>query len=113
MGVNEKMLPNHNYLIIVKPNDHVIAFEELTSVPEANRLNEIIGGYFEMVPFLTKFMGRKCVAFSDTDGKQKRLPFNIIAQEIWQESVGRPITNDYLCGTIVIIVGSTSFLSLL
>jgi hypothetical protein len=107
-------LPHKNYMFIINPEDMVISGEELTEVPDYKKINAALnGGDMEMVPFLNRFMRRYCVAFSDADGKRKGLKYNVIAQEIWEDAVGRPITNDYLVGPIVIIVGSPSFLALL
>jgi hypothetical protein len=103
-----------NYMFIIHPGDIVIAGEELTEIPKLEKLKAgLNGGYMELVPFLNKFMGRYCVAFCDEDGKRKGLRPNELAQEIWEEAIGRPILNDHLVGPIVIIVGSLSFLSLL
>jgi hypothetical protein len=39
------------------------------------------------------------------------LPRNHYAQKLWENAFGKPITNDYLVGTIAIIAGPQSFLS--
>jgi hypothetical protein len=104
--------PSGNWIYTIIPN--------LLTIPEGKRLNTIPkfneiksglnGGLLELVPRLNTFYGRNCVAFCDEEGKMKGLPYNMLAQTLWEQSLGRPILEDHLVGPIVIIVGSQSFL---
>jgi hypothetical protein len=101
-----------NYIFIIKPDDMVLSGEEIYSTEIYEKVKAgLDGGYLETVPYLNKFMGRSCIAFCDENGKSKGLKPNLLAQEIWQESYGRLITEDHLVGNIVLIVAPRSFLS--
>ena len=102
------------YLISVYPDGRVRK-EAITQAPELGLLNAIVGGPIELVPFFTSYGGNSCVAFCNEHGKlpPKILPLNVHAQVLWEKAVGRRITEDYLVGTIAIIVGPQSFLGTL
>jgi hypothetical protein len=103
---------NKNYMVIIKP-DIMEPFyvEELIEVPDYIKLKKGLNdGMLEIVPFLSTFQGRHCVAFCDEEGKLKGLRFNATAHHLWERAVGKPINIDHLVGPIVIIVGSKEFL---
>jgi hypothetical protein len=98
-----------NYLITVHP-DGKIEEEELIKVPNLGQLQRIVGGYIELIPYFSTYEGRTCIAFCNENGKPKGLPANRPAQELWEIACSRLITNDYLVGSIAIIVGPPEFL---
>jgi hypothetical protein len=103
--------PTGNYMYIITPKDTTYAEGKVLIVqPTVDMLMFGVGGYFEVVPRFTKFGGRSCVAFCNTDGKQMGLLQNHLAQILWEENVGRIINEDYLVGNIVIIVAEPSFM---
>jgi Domain of unknown function (DUF3846) len=115
MVSNRYTMPSADkYLISVSP-DGRIRKEAIEKAPDFKVLNKIVGGYIELIPYFTKYDGHPCVAFCNEEGKlpHHKLPFNKFAQGLWEKAVGRPITEDYLVGTIAIITGSQTFLSTL
>jgi Domain of unknown function (DUF3846) len=99
------------YLISIHP-DGRIRKEAIDKAPDHTVLNKIVGGYIELIPYFTKYDGSSCVAFCNEEGKlpHLKLPPNKFAQALWERAVGRPITEDYLVGSIAIIVGPEKFL---
>ena len=106
------MLPQADkYLISVSPEGH-IRKEGINKPPPLEVIQKIVGGYFELVPYFTKYDGSACLAFCNENGKLQHvnLPYNRFAHALWEKAVGRPITEDHLVGTIAIIVGPEKFL---
>ena len=85
--------------------------ENIKKPPGHEQLHKIVDGYIELIPYFTKYDNQPCVAFCDEDGKRKGKPLNIPAQILWNHAMGRRITENYLVGTIAIIVGPQSFLN--
>lgn len=104
-------MKNDNYMLIIKPNSAEIERIDLISPEFSELLHDKIGGYFELVPYFNTINDRRCVVFCDTDGKNKGLPYNALAQHLWERSYGKLIFEDHLVGNIVVIVGTESFLS--
>lgn len=102
------------YLISIHP-DGRISKKEITEAPHYTDLNKIVGGPIELIPYFSKYDNSSCVAFCNEEGKLPhiQLPVNKVAQALWEKAVGRPITEDYLVGSIAIIVGPMSFLQTL
>lgn len=101
-----------NFMFIIKPEDTTIVEGKLLDdLPTLEMLQFGVEGSIELVPFLNKFGGRPCIAFCNTNGKMEGKEFNPLAQFLWEESLGRIITEDHLVGQIVIIVGSKIFLN--
>src|SRR5215475_43116 len=107
----ERTATAEKYLVSVFP-DGRIRKEAITSEPDLKVLNKIVGGYLELIPYFDWYDGLRCVAFCNEEGKlpHMRLPRNKPAQELWEKAIGRKITEDYLVGTIAIIVGPPEFL---
>lgn len=97
------------YLISIKP-DGTITKTKLEGQPTLQQLQEIVGGHIELVPYLTKYEEKPCLAFCNTDGKGHGLPFNPSAHKVWETAYGRTIVEDYLVGAIAIVVGPVEFL---
>lgn len=100
-----------NYLYIIKPTDMALPEGKvLLKPPNLDILVYGVEGHIEVVPYFNNIFGRSCVAFCNEEGKlQGKLP-NLYAQHLWEEAVGRPITEDHLVGNIVVVVGTASFL---
>ncbi len=100
------------YLISISPDGRVRK-EGIEKAPNFKILNKIVGGPIELIPYFTKYDGHSCVAFCNEEGKlpHYNLPFNKMAHSLWEKSLGRPITEDHLVGTIAIVVGPQSFLN--
>jgi hypothetical protein len=102
------------YLVTVYP-DGRIRKEGISKAPDYKVLNAIVGGPIELIPYFSKYDTSFCVAFCNEEGKlpPNNFPLNKFAQALWEKALGRPITEDYLVGTIAIIVGPRTFLSTL
>ena len=89
---------------------------ELDAPVKLTLLNDIVGGDIEQVPYWSTYEGEECVVFSDTEGKQKKLPVNKMATEEWyyarvREGIkGR--VKDELRGPIVIVTGDKDFMEM-
>jgi hypothetical protein len=97
-----------NYLIIVRPESRHIAIEEAKEPPSLERLQQIVGGSIETVPYFDAIWGRKCVAFCNEEGKLKQLSINLAAQHLWVAVYPKP--GDILVGPIAILAGTPEFL---
>jgi hypothetical protein len=97
------------YLITVPPNGKITT-QEITKVPNLEQLQKAVGGYIELIPYFSKYEGKKCIALCNENGKIKGLPANRIAQKLWETAYGSPIRLDHLVGSIAIIVGPPEFL---
>lgn len=73
-------------------------------------LQKLVGGFIELVPRLTMYNKRRCIAYCNEDGKAQALPINEKATTLWWENVTRGAKTpafkrediDDLRGTIVI-----------
>jgi hypothetical protein len=102
------------YLISVHPDGRTRK-EGIATAPDYKVLNAIVGGPIELIPYFSKYDNSPCVAFCNEEGKlpPNNFPLNRFAQALWERALGRRITEDYLVGTIAIIVGPQSFLNTL
>jgi hypothetical protein len=105
--------------LIVVGTDGSLTVTELTAPPDYETINEAVGGYIEIVPGFNRFGNCECVAFCNEEGKLERMNeegklesmfLNIIAQALWERSVGFKINDDYLVGPVAIIVGDEELL---
>lgn len=86
----------------------------LSSAPDIDQLQAAVRGHIEVVPFFNKFMGYRCVAFCNEEGKLKNLPVNTKAQGLWASALDRAfIKEDTLVGDVVIISGDDELLEAL
>jgi hypothetical protein len=100
-----------NFMFIIKPEDTQFAEGKiLETLPDVDMLTFGVGGLLEIIPLFTKFGGRPCVAFCNEEGKLYGLPPNHLAHMLWEQNLGRIITEDQLVGNVVVVVGSPSFL---
>lgn len=97
-------------LTTISPDGHV-AMEILDGPPGLERLQELVGGYIEAVPGLTKREDTPCVAFVNEEGILKGLPLNTLASEIWAAAAPQMATS--LVGTMVVIEGDEELLGAL
>ena len=70
------------------------------------KLQQMVGGYIEVVPNLRSYEGEKCVAFCDEEGKLKGKKTNLTATNLWHEQCPAIIGHDVLVGDIVIVQGA-------
>ena len=99
-----------NYFVLIKPGPESIFVEELTAIPSLEKLQEGVGGSIEIIPHFKTILSRSCVAFCNEEGKLNGLPLNQAANMLWRSNAGHAL-HDFLCGPVVIIVGSPSFLA--
>jgi hypothetical protein len=100
-----------NYMYIIKPTDTTYSEGRvLTSLPTLDMLTYGVEGHIEIVPRFNKLGGRSCIAFCNEEGKMQNKAPNHLAQMLWEQCLGRIITEDHLVGNIVIIVADPSFL---
>jgi hypothetical protein len=104
-----KVADTVKYLISVHPDGRVRK-QGISNPPKLEVLNKIVGGYIELIPYFTIYDKTPCIAYCNEYGKDQKLPYNKTANELWARAVGRPIVEDFLVGTIAIIVGPRSFL---
>lgn len=94
-------------ITVIRPDGTVTTRVYVADLAE---LQKLVGGFIELVPRLTMYNKRRCVAYCNEDGKSKALPINEKATTLWWENVTRGTTNpafkrediDDLRGTIVI-----------
>jgi hypothetical protein len=113
IGVN--IDKDKNYFITIKPNapaDKAFEVEEIDVTPDLEKLQAGVGGDIEIVPYWTRIFGRRCIAFCHEQGKLEGLPINHGANILWRMGYeGGARIDDVLVGTIIVIIGSPSFLS--
>jgi hypothetical protein len=103
--------PTGSYMYIIKPTDTTYAEGRvLIAQPTLDMLVYGVEGHIEIVPRFNKFGGRPCIAFCNEEGKMQGKAPNHLAQILWEENLGRIITEDHLVGNIVIIVADIDFL---
>ena len=94
-------------LLTIIQVDGAVSSEELAAPPALEALQAGIGGgYIEIVPWFTKYRGRRCMAFCDEDGKRKGLPINDHATALWHALVAALRGRDVLVGPVVIVSGA-------
>jgi hypothetical protein len=108
-------------LTIIPVGDGAVSSKELAAPPRLEDLQAGVGGgYIEVVPSFTRFVGQPCVAFCDEDGKRKQMPVNMRATELWyvqmpdtfwRGDTGFPL--DHLVGPVVIVTGDEELMSAL
>jgi len=76
----------------------------LTKAPTLEELQEIVGGYIELVPLFENFGDKGCVAFCNEEGKLNGLPINRVATLAWATGGGHMVS-DVLVGDVVIVQG--------
>lgn len=101
-------------LIILSANGG-IATQEITKGPALKVLQEVVGGYIELVPGFNTFQGEHCIAYCNEEGRIKGLPTNMPATIAWQNAFGeRPSiasARDFeLRGSIAIITGDAELM---
>ena len=94
--------------LTIIPVTGAVSSQELAAPPHLETLQGGVGGDIELVPGLTKFGGKPCIAFCDEDGKRKNLPVNALATELWYAQVGDRY--DWLVGPIVIVTGDAALM---
>jgi hypothetical protein len=105
-------------VLTIIPADGAVSSKELAAPPALEDLQAGIGGgYIQVVPHFTRYMGKPCVAFCDEEGKLNGLPYNVRASELWygqmpdtfwRTDTGWPL--DILVGPIVIVTGDRQLL---
>lgn len=78
--------------------------EEVSGKATLEKIQGLVGGYIESVPWFTKFNDEPCQVWCDEEGKLKHYPMNETATKLWynQARVGG---GDHLVGDIVILTG--------
>jgi len=96
---------------VIRPGQPMETWD-LDKPPELKTLQELVGGYIEMVPRFTSFAGEACIAYCNEDGKMKRLPVNAEMTVLWAQNLGTTINmmRDELRGPIVVISGDREFM---
>lgn len=83
--------------------------------PTLEELQSGVGGYIEVIPFFSTIEMddgiHTCIALCNEEGKIRGLPPNPVAQTLWEATVGRKITEDYLVGPVIIAFGSPEWLA--
>lgn len=93
--------------------DGVVTTTEVTTSPTLEQMQEAVGGYIERVPYLDSYQDVPCIAFCNEEGKNKNMPYNPTAQQIWVEAVRKTIPSplwDTLVGPILILTGDEEFM---
>jgi hypothetical protein len=87
----------------VKDYDHKVPLEELQAG---------VGGLIELVPHLTSYKGKPCVAFCNENGKLDGLGINPLAQAVWVAALKEVALKpwDILLGDVVVLTGDEGFL---
>jgi len=100
-----------NRSIVIKSTGEVIR-KDLEKLPTLDELQKVVGGYIELIPHFETYLGEKCIALCNEDGKLNNLPFNSTATVAWiKNSSSDFIIDDMLVGDVVIIIGDKKFLS--
>jgi Domain of unknown function (DUF3846) len=89
--------------IVIFPHDRKGRIYAATKHPSLHRIRKVVGGYIELVPLWTSFLGDPCVAYCNEEGKLEGLPVNGSATIAWYRNVGRHM-DDVLCGNVIVIV---------
>lgn len=80
--------------------------------PTLERMQEIVGGWLELVPGFSRFQDERAVAYCDEEGRLKHLPVNALASEAWWQSCPAQ-RGQTLRGTVLILHGNEAFMRLL
>lgn len=70
------------------------------------KLQQMVGGYIEVVPYFTSYEGERCIAFCDEEGKLKGKSVNAVATNLWYDQFAEIAQADVLVGDIVIVQGA-------
>jgi hypothetical protein len=89
-------------LITIRPDGSTVS-QEIEAEPELQTLNDIVGGYIELIHGFTTFGNEPCIAFCNEEGKLHGLPLNIPATLLWRQAGAA--TTDQLVGNVAIITG--------
>ena len=101
-------------LLIYRPTYPEPLIEEIERPPTAEQLHDLVHGYIELIPhfntIIHKGTKRACAAFCNEHGKINGLIINVPATRLWHVALERTIGavvpfDDYLVGTIVVIIG--------
>ena len=93
-------------LVIVIPADGTkpIRSRETDTPPTLPELQALVGGFIELVPHWSDYMGMPADVWCNEDGKPDQLPVNVRATALWYEKLGQRV-DDILVGEIVLVVG--------
>jgi hypothetical protein len=104
--------------LTIIPPQGAVSSKELAAPARLEDLQAGLGGgYIELVPGFTRYMGKPCVAFCDEEGKLNGLPYNVRASELWygqmadtfcSKDTGWPL--DVLVGPVVIVTGDAELM---
>ena len=109
-------------VLIYKPGTTIPEVKEIEGPPTLDVLKDAIGGgHLESVPYFHSIQhGRqrhRCAAFCDEDGKVKGLPMNMLATQLWDQSMRRShgcsASPDFLVGQIAVVFGDAEFMEAL
>lgn len=78
--------------------------------PSLEEMQEIVGGYLQIVPRFTKYNGELCVCYCDEEGSLKNMATNDYATRKWREQSGH---NGVLRGTVLVLYGDDEFMEAL
>lgn len=112
-------------LLVFQPGRLAPQVIELDHQPQLDELKRCLdGGHLELVPgfrSITHYnVVMDCVAFSDEDGKRKRLEVNNIATVLWDVALRRNGTGllrpdgraiDWLVGPIIVLFGDRELMA--
>ena len=98
-------------LIIIKTTGEV-EIREKDKPPPLAELQQVVGGYIEMIPRFTSYAGEPCVAYGDEEGKNKHKDRNPHATNLWVQALGADsiLLRDWLVGDIAIVTGDPAFM---
>lgn len=95
--------------VILIKTDGTVTETEQDKSPSLEQLQEMVGGYIEVVPMFNDHRGEECVVYCDEEGKIKNKRYNQTATEWWNDC--NTIGGDALVGDVVILVGDAQFLA--
>jgi hypothetical protein len=96
--------------LTIIPVEGTVSSKELAAPVALEDLQGGVGGDIELVPYFTKYEGRRCVAFCHEEGKLIGLPINPRATALWYALEPRFVGRDHLVGPIVIVTGDAALM---
>lgn len=87
-----------------------ITYRRCNEVPNSVELQQLVGGYIQIVPRFNIFNGELCVAYCDEEAAMKDVMANAQATELWQSQSGH---KGRLKGPVVILYGDDEFMEAL